>query len=163
MDKAVYLYPAEHLPYWEQRYPDKTFSYGSFGENLSTTGLLESQVSIGDSIRIGTAEFAITSPRFPCFKLALKMNDAEIIKAFTQANRSGFYLKVLTEGIIQAGQSIEIIGHDGYNFRVDEFSSLYALDRQNKDLLNRAINAPSLSQEWKEYFEERLVKATSPS
>ena len=88
------------------------------------------------------------------------MDDPGFIKAFTQANRNGFYLKVLKEGTIQADQSIEFIGNDGYHFRVDEFSRLYALDRQNQDLLHKAINAPNLPDDWKKFFEDRLAQAT---
>ena len=161
--KAVYVYPTEHLSYWKKCYPGKAFTLGSFGENLSTTGLIESQVSIGDRLSIGTAEFMITSPRFPCYKLALKMNEPGIIKTFTQANRNGFYLKVLKEGVIQAGQSIVMIDKDGHNFKVDQFSRLYALDRHNLGLLKKAITAPNLPQDWKEYFEGRLFKATKLS
>ena len=154
--KAVYVYPTEHLPYWSQQYPEKQFTYGSFGENLSTSGLLETDICIGDQLRIGRAEFSVTSPRFPCFKLGIKMNDPGFIKAFMQANRSGFYLMVLKEGVIAPGQEIEIIGSDGYNFSVEEFSRLYALDRYNQSLLRKAIKAPSITEDWKEFFEERL-------
>jgi MOSC domain-containing protein YiiM len=154
--KAVYLYPTEHLDYWRRQYPEKQFNYGSFGENLSTSGLLETDICIGDQLRIGSAEFSVTSPRFPCFKLGIKMNDSGIIKAFMQANRSGFYLMVLKEGVISPGQGIELIGNDGYHFSIEEFSRLYALDRHNRSLLQKAINAPSLTDDWKEFFTGRL-------
>jgi len=81
-DKAVYAYPSEHYPYWRDHYPDLEMDWGMFGENFTTEGLLEDQTNIGDEYQIGSAKFAVTQPRMPCFKLGIKFGTADIIKKF---------------------------------------------------------------------------------
>ncbi len=106
-NKAVYVYPSEHYPFWRERYPQLNLGWGALGENLTTSGIDETSAHAGDRLRIGTAVFQITRPRKPCFKLAAKFADDAIIPAFTASGRSGFYLSVVKEGIIQAGDAIE--------------------------------------------------------
>ena len=159
-DKAVYVYPTEHYKFWKDTYPQKEFTFGVFGENLSTTGLLETEVAIGDQYRIGSAEFMVTSPRMPCYKLGIKMEDPSFIKAFLKANHSGFYLRVLKEGVIEALQDIEKIKGDGHGLTVAEVAKLYALDRENLALLEKAVAAPNLPDDWKTYYQKRLIQLT---
>jgi MOSC domain-containing protein YiiM len=110
-DKAVYAYPAEHYAYWREQLPGVPLSWGAFGENLTTEGLLESGVHIGDRFRIGSAEFAVTEPRMPCYKLALRFGRSDMVKRFMKSGRTGFYLAVRKEGEIGAGDAIELSGH----------------------------------------------------
>jgi MOSC domain-containing protein YiiM len=110
--KAVYAYPVEHYPFWGSVYPELELPWGSFGENLTTSGMTESTVSIGDQFRIGSAVLQVTQPRMPCFKLATKFDDDDIIETFTASGRSGFYFSVVQEGEIKAGDAIELIKHD---------------------------------------------------
>ncbi|MGI9542020.1 MAG: MOSC domain-containing protein [Cyclobacteriaceae bacterium] len=159
-DKAVYVYPTEHYKFWRDTYPQKEFSFGVFGENLSATGLVETEVSIGDQYRIGSAEFMVTSPRMPCYKLGIKMEDPSFIKAFLKANYSGFYLRVLKEGVIEAGQNIEKVSEDGHQLTVAEVAGLYALDRDNLALLEKAVAAPNLPNDWKTHYKKRLTQLT---
>lgn len=107
-DKAVYAYPSEHYGYWRERFPKMDLPWGSFGENLTTEGILEGRVHAGDRLTIGTAEFAVTVPRFPCFKLGIKFGTQAIVRSFLDSERSGFYLKVLQEGHIEAGDTIKL-------------------------------------------------------
>lgn len=107
--KAVYAYPSEHYPFWRDEYPDMDLPYGMFGENLTTEGLTEKTVNVGDRLRIGTAEFAVTQPRLPCFKLGIRFGRVDIIKKFFKSGFSGFYLSIEKTGELQAGDSIEII------------------------------------------------------
>src|SRR5262249_28410906 len=102
-EKAVYVYPAEHYPFWRTELFPMDLPYGSFGENFNTTGLLEDSVHIGDRFRIGSAEFVVTQPRLPCYKLGIKFGDAEMVKRFSQSRRTGFYLAVTQEGEVGAG------------------------------------------------------------
>src|SRR5881409_4010396 len=81
-DKAVYVYPSEHYPLWRQELPDAELGWGSFGENLTTEGLLESTVRIGDRLRIGTTELVVTQPRMPCYKLGVRFRRADMVKRF---------------------------------------------------------------------------------
>ena len=90
--KSVYVYPHEHYEFWKSELPEIVFESGNFGENLTTEGLLETEVFIGDKIRIGTAEFAVTEPRMPCYKLGVRFGRSDIIRRFLQSRRSGFYL-----------------------------------------------------------------------
>lgn len=106
IDKAVYVYPSEHYSYWKEKYPNMEFVWGTFGENFTTEGLVETQVHIGDKFEIGSAKFEVTQPRFPSFKLGIRFQDNSIIKSFLESDRSGFYLKVLREGQVQAGDEV---------------------------------------------------------
>jgi MOSC domain-containing protein YiiM len=110
-DKAVYVYPTEHYAYWGEQLPGVPLPWGVFGENLTVEGLLEDAVHIGDRFRIGAAEFAVTQPRMPCYKLALRFGRTDMVKRFMKSGRTGFYLAVLKEGEIGAGDAIEPIGH----------------------------------------------------
>ena len=108
-DKAVYAYPSEHYEYWKERYPGMDTPWGAFGENFTTEGLLEDDVHVGDRFIIGSAEFAATQPRFPCFKLGIKFETGTIIKSFLESERTGFYLRVLREGQVEAGDEIKVV------------------------------------------------------
>lgn len=109
VDKAVYAYPSEHYPYWAKEYPKMEMPWGSFGENFTTEGLLEAEVHVGDRFMMGSAEFAVTQPRFPCYKLGLRFGTQAILKTFLDSGRSGYYLKVLREGKVKAGDSIRTV------------------------------------------------------
>jgi len=109
IDKAVYAYASEHYPFWVEKYPDMEIPWGSFGENLTTEGLLESEVHLGDRLGVGSTELEVTQPRFPCYKLGLRFGTQAILKTFLDSERSGYYLKVLREGKVKAGDSIETI------------------------------------------------------
>ncbi|PYS86543.1 MAG: MOSC domain-containing protein [Acidobacteria bacterium] len=106
-DKSVYIYPSEHYPYWQNELPDAELPWGIFGENLTTTGLLETEVRPGDRLRIGTAEFEVTIPRYPCYKLGIRFGRKDILKRFMLSGRSGFYLTVLKTGELETGDPIE--------------------------------------------------------
>ena len=121
--KAVYAYPSEHYVFWEDEL-QTMLPYGMFGENLTTEGLLEESVSVGDRFQVGSAELIVTQPRFPCYKLGIKFSRMEIVKQFQASGRSGFYLSVAKEGEVEASDSILLIYHNKVNPTVmDLFSS----------------------------------------
>src|SRR3954468_15317316 len=91
VDKAVYVYPSEHYEYWRRELPGMDLSWGAFGENLTTEGLSE-DVWIGDRFRIGSAEFVVTQPRMPCYKLGIRFGRMDMLKRFLRSGRTGFYL-----------------------------------------------------------------------
>ena len=105
-DKAVYLYSWDNILHWKKALQRDDLGPGSFGENLTVEGLGENEVAIGDEFAIGTARFVVTQPRLPCFKLALALETPSITKTFLESGRTGFYLRVLQEGVIQAGDAI---------------------------------------------------------
>lgn len=107
--KAVYVYPSEHYAYWKRELPEVPFLDGMFGENLTTSGILESEVSVGDRLKIGTAEFKVTQPRVPCYKLNIRFGRKDMIKRFARSGLSGFYLSIEVQGTLEAGDKIEIV------------------------------------------------------
>ena len=159
--KAVYVYPAEHYDFWKRELPDMDLPWGMFGENFTTTGLLETEIKIGDKFRIATAEVMVTQPRMPCYKLALKFDRRDIIKRFLQSERTGFYLAVLKEGEVGAGDEFEPLARDPHEVRVSDITRLYTRERHNAALLRRAIAAEALPESWRQYFQHQLEKLTS--
>jgi MOSC domain-containing protein YiiM len=119
-EKAVYAYPAEHYEYWRNRLPDVPFSWGKFGENLTTEGLMEDALCVGDRLRVGSALLMVTQPRMPCYKLALRFDRDDMIKRFLTSQRSGFYFSVIEEGQVQAGSKVEILSRDPHRVAVGD-------------------------------------------
>lgn len=156
IEKAVYAYPSEHYSFWREELSGVDLPWGSFGENFTTEGLLDGAVHIGDRFRIGSAEFVVTQPRMPCFKLGLRFGRADIIKRFLQSGRAGFYFAVAQEGEVAAGDAIELLAQDGDGITVTEVVNLYTTDVTNQDLLRRASELPALPEDWREYFRKRL-------
>jgi len=117
--KAVYAYPSEHYEYWQNQLQTR-LKCGMFGENLTTQGLLEDSVCIGDSFRAGSAEVIVTQPRLPCYKLGIKFGSMDMVKRFLTSGRSGFYLAVSKEGEVAAGDPMQLINHDTNNPTVAE-------------------------------------------
>jgi MOSC domain-containing protein YiiM len=156
IDKAVYAYPSEHYPFWHDELPDTDLPLGIFGENFTTEGLLEEAVHIGDRFRVGSAELVVTQPRMPCFKLGIRFGRADMIKRFLQSGRTGFYLAILKEGEVTAGESIELLQGDEYGVTIADIVNLYRRDATNQDLLRRVSELPSLPKSWRNYFRTRL-------
>ena len=107
-DKAVYAYPSEHYAHWMRELGLPDLPWGAFGENLTTEGLLERDVRVGDRFQAGSAEFLVTDPRMPCYKLGVRFDRDDMVKRFLEHGGSGFYLAVLREGEIAAGDQVEI-------------------------------------------------------
>jgi MOSC domain-containing protein YiiM len=155
-EKAVYAYPSEFYELWSRERPELDFGPGRFGENLTTEGLLDEDVSVGDRFRIGTAELVVTEPRLPCFKLGIKMGRAEFVTEFLERGLLGFYLAVAREGEVEAGDRIVRLARDPRGFRVDEIARLYARDRGDIEGMQRAADLDVLPQSWRKYFQERI-------
>ena len=159
--KAVYVYPAEHYDFWKCELPEMDLPWGMFGENFTTTGLLEAEINIGDKFRIGTAEVMVTQPRMPCYKLGLKFGRPDIIKRFLQSERTGFYLAVLKEGEVGTGDEFEPLARDANDVRVSDITRLYTREKHNAKLLRRAIEVEALPESWRGYFQHQLEKLTN--
>ena len=151
-DKAVYAYPSEHYPFWRTEFPTMDLASGVFGENFTTEGFLEENVRIRDRLRIGSAEFMVTQPRMPCFKLGIRFNRPDMVKRFLQSGRSGFYCAVLKEGDVAADDSIDLLKRDDHNVTVADVVNLYRGDATNQDMLRRISELPSLPNSWRDYF-----------
>jgi MOSC domain-containing protein YiiM len=161
-DKAVYAYPSEFYELWREERPDLEFGWGRFGENLTTEGLLDDGVSVGDRFRVGTAELVVTQPRIPCFKLGIKMGDDDFVMAFLERGLHGFYLAVAREGHIEAGDEIVEVSRDPRGVGVTAIARLYARDRDDVEGLRRAAELDELPESWRSYFRRRL-EALAPS
>ena len=147
--KAVYAYPAEHYEYWRQELPGVSFPWGKFGENLTTAGLREDTLGIGDRVRIGSAILMVTQPRMPCYKLALRFERDDMIKRFLRSGRSGFYFSVIEPGEVSAGSKVETLSQDPNRVTVADIGRLYLGQTRDLDLLERATSVSALPGNWK--------------
>jgi MOSC domain-containing protein YiiM len=161
VNKAVYVYPLEHYGYWRAELPGVDLPWGMFGENFTTEGLLEEGVYIGDRFRIGETEVMATEPRMPCYKLGIKFGRADIMKRFLASPRTGFYFAVVREGMVGAGDAIELIGRAQKEISVADVTRLYAFEKGDVKGLRRAIQVEALPESWKGYFRHQLNKQLS--
>ncbi len=155
-DMAVYLYPHEHYAYWAEARPGDELPWGAFGENLTVTGLDEAEVCLGDRLRLGEAEFQVTQPRVPCFKLGIRFGDPGMVKAFAHSERTGFYCRVLKEGPFSAGEGIERLARDPHGVTVRELFAYYVSPEKDPELARRALAVEALPETWKGHLRERL-------
>jgi len=153
-DKAVYVYPSEHYAAWRRELPGVELPWGAFGENFTTEGLSE-EFRIGDRLHIGSAEFAVTQPRLPCYKLAIRFGRTDMVKKFMKSGRNGFYLAVTREGEVQSGDPIEVIARAEDSLSITDIVRLYTSESANRDMLGRAARLSGLPQSWRDYFRER--------
>ena len=156
--KAVYAYPSEHYPFWRSELPEMNLEWGMFGENLTTEGLAEESVHIGDVFQLGTAQLVVTEPRMPCFKLTIRFEREDIVKRFLQSQRMGMYFGVVQEGTVQAGDRFELLSTDSQRLTVADVTRLYTTEKDNAELLTNAVATSALPVKWREYFEHRLDK-----
>jgi ferredoxin-NADP reductase/MOSC domain-containing protein YiiM len=163
-DMAVYAYPFEHYEFWEETLGRSGFPFGQFGENLTVEGLTEETVRIGDVFRVGDALLQVTQPRIPCYKLALRMGEgADFPKRFQDSGRLGFYLRVIEEGEIGAGDLIERVDTDGWSLTIAEFIHSYLHKSHEPDSLRRMLASRDLGDAWHMYLENMLENAEPKS
>ena len=158
--KAVYAYPFEHYAAWQGDLGINHLPFASFGENLTTEGLLESHVGVGDRLRIGGAVFMVTQPRLPCYKLGIRFDRADMVARFASVDRSGFYLSVEEEGEIGAGDAVEVVERDTRGLTIAELYRL-RLGGGPPDRLATAASHPALPGGLREHF--RRVARDGPA
>jgi MOSC domain-containing protein YiiM len=159
--KAVYCYPVEHYAYWKRELPGRDLPRGMFGENFTTEGLVEDSLHLGDRFSVGSAEVVVTQPRLPCYKLGIRFESDEMVKRFLAGARTGFYLAVLREGEVGAGDAIQLLSSDPHAVPVSEITRLYvAKSYSDADLasVRHVLQVPALPESWKVYFRNRLEK-----
>lgn len=154
--KAVYAYPSEHYDFWREELPGAHLPWGMFGENFTTEGLFEPDLHIGDRLQIGTAVIMVRQPRIPCYKLAAKFHRTDIQARFLRSGRSGFYFSVEQEGVVEAGNEFQLLARDAAGITIAEMNTLFAEDKYNRALLEKALATAALPADWRDYFDKRL-------
>lgn len=154
--KAVYGYPSEHYPFWRQELPGVDLPWGMFGENFTTSGLLEDELHVGDRFQIGAAIVMVRQPRTPCYKLAAKFQRDDMLQRFLVSGRSGFYFSVEQEGSVAEGDAFELLKRNDEGITISELNRLFVREKYNQDLLRKAIGTEALPENWREYLAERL-------
>src|SRR6266436_3026888 len=164
--KAVYCNSLVHYDYWKKELPGRELPMGMFGENFTiddgTDGLPEESVHLGDRFSIGTAEVVVTQPRLPCYKLGVRFGSDDMVKRFLASGRTGFYVAVVREGEVGAGDEIEVISGEANAVAVSEITHLYVVKRYGEAeirAVRRALRVEELPESWKEYFRARLRQA----
>lgn len=161
--KAVYAYSLDHYAWWSRQLGRNDLVPGQFGENFTVAGLDETVLCLGDRLAVGDALFTISQPRVPCFKLGLRFDDRRLPKLFAEALRPGIYLRVLREGSVAAGDTVERVarGHGALPVRRLFEAFFQPNDSAALDLLSRALEVPELSDEWRGHIEQRLHRRAS--
>ncbi len=159
-DRALCVYAVEHFEYWSERLGSE-IGPGAFGENLSTRGLLDSEVCIGDRYRVGQALLQVTEPRKPCWIIAHKHNQPEIVAWILETGYSGFFFRVLEAAPIQVRAEIELIERPHPDVTVDRAMRLVVSGKPTPDELERMANIPELSASWKKKVAKKREGAWS--
>ena len=158
--RAVFVYQVGAYQYWEKFLGRNDFSFGQFGENFTVDGLSDDEVCIGDRYRIGDALFEVSQPRVTCFRLGIRMNEPRMAALVVQHHRPGFYLRVLQEGAVGAGDEIVKVADGPERMTVAEVDGLLYLPGHSREQLRRALRVPALSKGWQWSFEEMLKQGT---
>ena len=159
VNRAVFVYQIESYRYWQQFLGRDDFTYGQFGENFTVEGLADDEVCIGDRYQIGSALFEVSQPRVTCYRLGIRMNEPSMPSLLVAHRRPGFYLRVLQEGEVGAGDAIERLERGPEAMTVAEVDGLLYLPGHARRDLIRALRIPALSKGWQGSFRELLEQA----
>lgn len=143
LDKACYLYSADHYKYWQNLYPNIEMPWGMFGENLTVEGLQEAEINIGNIYKIGETVVQITQPRQPCFKIEFRIPDKQIVRKFVDSGFSGVYVRVLENGTIKAGDKMELVEQKNGLSIQKIYELLYAPEFD--PIVAKAVNDPFIA------------------
>jgi MOSC domain-containing protein YiiM len=175
--KAVYCYSLAHYSYWKKEFAaqktgglaewaGRELPMGMFGENFTIDGgegvVLEDAVHLGDRFAVGTAVVAVTQPRLPCYKLGIRFGADDMVKRFLASGRTGFYVMVVREGEVGAGDEMKLMTREANGVAVSEIVRLYVMKRFGEAeirAVKRALRVEELPEGWKEYFRERIGQA----
>lgn len=150
-DKAVYAYSWQNTTYWRRELQRDDLGPGTFGENLTVDEMLDGEVSIGDELEIGTARFLVTQPRLPCFKLGIALGLPGFPKVFHRSGRNGFYLRVLQEGLLAAGDAIRVtLAENANRMTIADFVRIVTSRTPREEELSRIMCLDALPRSWKD-------------
>jgi MOSC domain-containing protein YiiM len=158
LDKAVLAYSADHYDYWRSHLGFPDMPYGGFGENLTIEGLEETRVCIGDRWQAAEVLFEVSQPRQPCWKMGRRWKIPDLPKQVIANGRSGWYLRVIDEGELEAGDVIELRSRPHPNWTVARASRLLYHEPDNVKGLEDLANLPELSRAWREELLERIAR-----
>ena len=153
VNKAVYAYDFSHYQYWKTVLQRESWEYGLFGENLTTEGLLDTAVRIGDIYGVGTAKLRVVQPRFPCAKLNIRFGLPNMMERFMEEKRNGIYFSVVEEGEVQAGDAINLVEPSHYPVTIRQYVDCYYSKGKDKLLLNTILSIPLLPETQQRAFE----------
>lgn len=156
IDKACYIYSADHYDFWKAEFPLLAWQYGMFGENITVKGLNEKQVQIGDIFYLGNTRVQVSQPRQPCFKLGIRMGTQTILKKFINQAFPGIYVRVIDEGTVSVGDEMHLSERLHNTLGVLEVWDLLYKKEIDKDLLEFAIEHPQLADACKKDLRTRL-------
>lgn len=150
--KACYFYAANHYEHFKAIYPNLEWQFGMFGENITIDKFEETNIRIGDTFKIGTAIIQVSEPRQPCFKLGVRFNNQKILKDFIQSSYSGFYVRILQEGEVKNGDSLELIERNSNDLSIEDVFSLLSYNKDNELLKQLIKEEPLLSEKYKSFI-----------
>ncbi len=156
-DKAIYSFDNHYYKEWKRNLDFKDWRYGIFGENLTTQGLADDVVRIGNLYRAGTVSFRAIQPRIPCFKLNLPFGRKDILGKFYQSGCYGTYYRVEEEGVLQAGDDIELPEESPYEITIADFAATYACRGENQELLKKILDLPVFPDDIRKNYEKFLL------
>jgi ferredoxin-NADP reductase/MOSC domain-containing protein YiiM len=163
--RAVLVYQAQSLRHWREVFNRDDIGHGSFGENFSVDGLADDEVCIGDRYRIGDAEFEVTQPRVTCFRVGMRLGEPELPALMVSHHRPGFYMRVIREGHVRAGDAIVKTRSGPGGVTVADTDALLYLPDPDQAKLRTAVGIPALSPGWRGSFRDMLgdAAATAPA
>ncbi len=157
-DKAVYAYPIQYYRHWQQLLTRQEWEMGLFGENLTTDGLLDEDVRIGDIYQVGSVKLQAIQPRFPCYKLNIRFGMPDMVKRFFAEKRYGTYFRVLEEGHLQATDPIELIERSSYPVTIQDVVQCYSSEEADPETLKTILSIPYLPERLKTHFQKLLIE-----
>jgi ferredoxin-NADP reductase/MOSC domain-containing protein YiiM len=159
--RAVFVYQIDSYRYWQEQLKRTDFVHGQFGENFTVEGLSDDGVCIGDRYQIGSALFEVTQPRVTCYRVGIRTNEPRMPASLTGSGRPGFYLRVLKEGEVGAGDEIVKAGEAEQRMTIVEINALLYSPNHPRDRLERALRIEALSPGWHSSFEALLRNPTT--
>lgn len=156
-DKAVCVYSADHYPHWENVLSRK-LPHGTFGENFTVKGMSERDLHIGDVFQVGTALVQVSQPRQPCWKLAMRWGLDELPLLVTESGATGFYLRVLENGVVGNGDKLRLVQTHPARITVEEANRLMHKDKEDAEGIRRLLAVKELSANWVNTFMKRLAR-----
>lgn len=156
INKAVYAYDISHYDHWKKILKRDDWQHGMFGENLTTSDLVDEEVKIGNIYQIGTAKFQVIQPRFPCFKLNIRFGLPNMIERFMQEKRNGIYFRVFKEGTIRVNDEIKLVEPSHYNVTICDYVDCYYSKGSDKSVLKNLLSIPFIPERHRTVFETYL-------